>query len=129
MTFQSAKSLSFPVLEATVIRQRRFVVIGANGNVVEANDGEAAIGVALEATTNTESDAIPIAPLDGSIVEVEAGAAIDVTSAAVSVASDNDGRAITATLNDNILGVALDSATAAGQIIRVFGLKPGAVSA
>lgn len=129
MTFQAAKAITFPVLLATVIRQRRFVVIGAAGNAVEANDGEAAIGVSLEASTSAQSASIPVAPLDGSILEIESGAAIDVSAAAVNVASDAEGRAITAALADNILGVALDSATGAGEIIRVMGLKPGAVAA
>ena len=123
MTFQAAKAVSFPVLLATVIRQRRFVVIGADGHVVEANDGEDAIGVAAEATTASDSAPIPVYPLDGSIIEVESGAAIDVSSAAVNVSSNLDGQAITAATADGILGVALDSASGAGEIIRIFGLR------
>lgn len=127
MTFQSARALTYPVALASVIRQRRFVVIADNGQVEEANDGEDAVGVALEASTATDSQPIPVAALDGAILEIEAGAAIDVSSAAVNVASDADGRAITAATADAILGVALDSATAAGQIIRIQAQRLGRV--
>lgn len=128
MTFQNARALTFPVATATVIRQRRFVTIGANGQVVEANDGEDAIGVALEASTATESQPIPVAVLDGAIIEVEAGAVINVGSAAVNIACDLDGRAITAATGDAILGTAVESATAAGQMISIFGLRLGRVA-
>ena len=58
----------------------------------------------------------------GSVSKIVAGAAV---LAGASVAADATGRAVTAVLNDNIAGVALDAAGAAGDIISVFIFNPG----
>ena len=122
MGFNNIEPISFPVASATVIRANRFCVIGANGMLVEANDGQDAQFVSRLGSAAGNDDAIPAIPLNGCVVEVEAGAAIDVSANVIDVASDNDGRAITAAGADSRVGKALDSAAAAGDIIRIYGM-------
>ena len=120
MSFESVRSISLvPTTDA--IAQHRFVEMsGASIQQVgtSANDS---VGVALEASAAASFDAIAIALLDGAKVEVEAGAAI---TAGVRIMSDASGRAITATgATARVLGVALQAATAAGEVITVLGQK------
>lgn len=106
------------------ITQRRFVGIGANGAVAQiAARGAAAVGVALEASASGETYTIPVTILDGSIQEVEAGAAISVASART-ITVDATGRAVAAdTTGDSILGFALTAASAAGEIITFISAR------
>ena len=122
--FDNVTPITLGVASATVIRENRFVVIGANGLAEESNDGNDAIAVCPLGSANGNDNAIAVVPLNGAIVTVEAGAAID-ASTAKDIASDNDGRAIIAAAGDVVLGKALDSATAAGDPIRILALPGG----
>ena len=129
MPFENARSIS-RVPTSTAITQGRFVVLGASGQVAQATvAGSDAIGVAAEASATGDTQAIPVSLLDGSLQEVEAGAAIDVSSAAVNITTDTSGRAITAATGNAILGIAVSSASGAGEIISFIASKAARASA
>lgn len=131
MTFQSARAISLPVASATVIAQRRFVTIDANGQLVLATASGDAIGVTLEASANGDTDPLPVAVLDGAVLEIEAGAAITRGAKIAAVgAGTSAGRADDTAANALVthLGIALDAAANAGDIIR-FVARAGGVSA
>ena len=97
----------------------RFVVRAADGqyDMVSGAQGDAD-GVAAE-TVATVGGELPIVALKtGSIVKIEAGAAVTVLD---TIGSDTSGRAITAVsgVGNMQLGKALDAASGAGEIIRV----------
>lgn len=75
-------------------------------------DGISAEGVAAD------GDVFPMVVPNGSIVKVEAGAAVSVGA---TIGSDSSGRAITAvsTANNWTAGIALTAAAAAGEIIEI----------
>lgn len=129
MVYEAVRQLS--VIPGGDIAILRFVEPAALGKVTQVNSaGDTAFGVAMEAAdVSASTAAIPVAILDGSKIEVEAGAAIDVSSAAVPVASDASGRAIPATGSQRVLGYAFTSATAAGQVVTIVGAYgPGAAT-
>lgn len=115
----AAKSISLPVASASVIRQRRFVTIDSNGNAIEAaTAGIHCVGIALEASADGDTSAIPVAVLDGSVIEVEAGGTV---AAGALVATANDGQAVAAAgVTTRVLGMAL-SAGADGAVMRIVG--------
>ena len=115
---------TFPVLAATVIRKNRFVKMGTNGNVVECDTAnEDALGISLRETKADETSPITVQLLSGGSVEVEAGAAID-TSTAKNVATDNQGRAVVATgAGTAILGIAQSDIDNAGEILTMLAIK------
>lgn len=123
MTFNAVRSISLPVASATVIAQRRFVDIDSNGQAVLATASADAVGISLEASASGDTVAIPVALLDGAIVEVEAGAAVT-RGAPVAAAGTllDAGRADDTAAGAAVrhLGTALDAATAAGEVIRVI---------
>ena len=125
MSFQNARGITYTATAA--IPQGRFVVSGANGQVTLAGANAEAIGVSLEAAA-AAGDAISVAALDGAKVEVEAGAAIDVSSAAQDITSDASGRAVVAGTGERILGYALSSAGAAAEFITAT-VQKGAIAA
>ena len=112
---------SFDVASASVIRKLRFVKIGANGQAVECNTAnEDSIGVSQHESKATETSPITVDIRAGGVARVEAGAAVD-ASTVKNIATDNQGRAVVATgAGTKILGTALSSATAAGEIISVL---------
>lgn len=122
MVVEAARQISLTAAADVAIR--RFVEMdsGGGGKVSQVGTiGNIAVGVAMEAAdVSEEQDRIPVALLDGSKLEVEAGAAIDVSAAAVPVMSDASGRAIAATATNNILGHALTSADAAGEVVTII---------
>lgn len=101
----------------------RFVVRAADGQYDHVGTAQTEMdGVAAE-SQSVVGGAFPIAAMkSGSILKVEAGAAVSLHA---TVASDNVGRAITAvsTAGNWEAGKALDAASGAGQIIRVQILK------
>ena len=101
----------------------RFVVRAADGQYDHVGVAQAEMdGVATESQA-TVGGSLPIAAMKGgSIVKVEAGAAISINA---TVASDSSGRAITAVTGAGNweAGKALDAAGGAGEIIRVQVLK------
>lgn len=97
----------------------RFVKIGAADNTViqTAATTDNSIGVAAEAAVSGDAVAVKTA----GVVKVEAGAAV---TRGVQVMSDSSGRVVDATATNKVLGIALEAASAAGEIISV---KLGAV--
>lgn len=124
MSFENARSISLTPT-VTAIRQRRFVTMANAGAIAEVSAlGQDPLGVALESSALNSTQAIPVTLLDGSKQEVEAGAAIDVSSAVVPITTDAQGRAIAATLSTHrVVGYALSSATAAGDVITFIASK------
>lgn len=109
---------------AAPIQRYRFVEMDNAGTVKQAAAAASdAIGVAREDSAQDSDVVIPVTTLDGSIQDVEAGAAIDISSAVVPVSSDAEGRAITAASSTPILGYALSSASAAGEMIKFVSAK------
>lgn len=115
-TFQRLNPIT--VVAGSAITLYRFVAMASDGEYdhVAAAQGRAD-GVSCQAAI-AQGDAVSIQPLDGCIMKVEAGAA---TTRGAQVASDNQGRAIdhVSTAGNHILGVFLDAAGAAGEIVRV----------
>lgn len=75
MSFQNTRSISLPVDLNNVVTQYDFVTLDTDGNAAEVTDGSAqyVIGVALEGSTATDEAAIPVAILDGAVMEANAG--------------------------------------------------------
>lgn len=118
MPFENNRSITLIPVTAAV-RQGRFVSIVTDGEVDETAAGVDAAGVAAEASEAGSQVAIPVVVLDGGKTEVEGGAAV---AAGVRVMSDSQGRAITATgATARVLGWSLNSVSAAGEILTIFG--------
>ncbi len=108
------------------IRPSRFVkASGSEDNtLLECDAGELAVGVSTAAnlefdSDNHATDGIPVYLQAGDVVMVEAGAAV---VRGVQLSADADGRAVTFTNTAGkfIAGVALQSASAAGEIIQIW---------
>ena len=116
-TFQRLSTLS--VIAGAVVRLYRFVQLQADGKYDEVGVAQArADGVAAQAAL-ADGDVFAMEPLpSGAIMKLEAGAAV---TRGAQIASDNQGRAIAhvTTAGNYILGLALDAAAGAGEIIRV----------
>ena len=121
MPYENTRSITLSPVEASDIAQKRFVAIGANGEVdLSANAGNS-VGTTAEASPVGSNVDIPVILLDGSKQEVEAGAAI---AAGTRIMSNATGQAITATgATSRVLGVTLTTATAAGEIVTFVGQK------
>lgn len=120
-----------PATVAAAIAQYKFLEISsANAVVTAANAAtDDVVGISLEARSTAQVTAgdtrIPML-LPGCVAKVLAGAAIDITAGAVPVTSDSSGRAVAvAAATDRIHGYALQSATAADQVIEIL-FKQGA---
>lgn len=117
--FESNRSITMTPVTANLINQNRFVAIVTAGEVDESIAAGESIGVSLEESIVGASAVIPVSLLDGSKVEVEAGATV---VAGASIASDSVGRAVTATATDSILGYAITGA-AINEIITIVASK------
>jgi len=94
--------------------QYRFMKVDSNGKAALCGDGQWGIGV-LQNDPAAADRAASIAVAGAS--KVEAGGTV---TAGGAVASDANGRAVDAASGDYILGMALESATAAGQVVSVL---------
>lgn len=122
-TVQSHRCVTVPANAA--LTQFTFGVItnsSGTGRVATSGNGARADGVTMNAPA-AANDPTEFA-VDG-VVKVVAGAAV---VAGVEVMSDASGRAITATSTNQILGIALKSAAALGEVIPVL-LKSGGTKA
>lgn len=120
--FEAVRSVTLPVASASVIPARRAVTIDGNGQIVLAAANATPVGITLEASASGESAAIPVALLDGSKIEIEAGAAVALGAkvAVVGVGADA-GRVddVAAGAAVRYIGVALNAA-AAGQVVTIM---------
>lgn len=101
----------------------RFVQLQSDGKFDQVGTAQArADGVSAEAAAADE-DHFAMAVMKPCIMKVEAGAAVSVGDV---VASDTSGRAITAVASagNYKLGVALEEASAAGEVIRILLMSP-----
>lgn len=93
--------------------QFRFVAINSSGQAaLVTTAGGGALGVVQNDPAVGEAATIM---LDG-VSKVVAGAAV---AAGADIASDTEGRAVAASTNNRILGIALEEASSAGAIIAV----------
>ena len=113
---------------AAAILKGKFLKLGNAGIVAAtAAAGDDAVGVSLEDRSSAQVTAgdvlVPMA-LPGCKCKILAGAAIDISAAVIPVTSDSAGRAVAvAAATDRILGYALQSATAADQVIEILFVK------
>lgn len=115
-TYQGTKLVS--VEAGSAISIYRFIVAAADGQYDHVATAQTrADGVSAQAADAAGKTLAMVIP-NGAIAKVEAGAAV---SRGAQVASDNQGRAIAhvSGAGNYILGVALDAASAAGEVIRV----------
>ena len=123
---QSAESVSFDVASASVIRQYRFVHVTAANQVGEMTSVNGVpVGVSLDASASGDTDAIPVAILNGAIIKVEAGGTVP---AGAVVTSDTQGRAVnTQTNTSRGVGVAKTGGSS-GEIIEIVAGTPAFAS-
>ncbi len=127
MTVQSPRSITLDVAAATVLTRRRFVTVNASGNAASPAANGDAVGIVLEDSGNGDTAAVPVAVLDGAVLEVEASGAI---AAGAPVASDADGKAAAAAgTTTRVLGYAKTAASADGDIMEIVASKAGGFAA
>jgi len=127
MPFQAARIIS--LVPGGVIVQRRAVKLDAQGRAVAvAAITDNPVGIALESAAAANGPAITIALLDGAKVEIESGLAGTITPGdLVNILAD--GRATNAAVaTSRNLGIALTSATAAGQYLTIVAAPIGRVN-
>lgn len=100
--------------------QYRFVSIATDGQVDPTGLGLESEGV-LQDTPSAAGRAASVVSVQGDITKLEVGGPLPVSR---DVMSDTVGRGIIATSGGRVLAVALESATAAGQVIAAM-LKTG----
>jgi hypothetical protein len=115
------KCLTFEASADLSTYQYRFVKTDANGQIELCGDGEAADGI-LQNKPAAAGRAAQVA-LPGCISKVVSGAVVAKNAL---VASDANGRAVTAVSGDYILGKALEAAGAADVKIAILFQKGGA---
>ena len=98
-------SISRPASGDLSTNQFRIVQLDANGRVVVAVDGATAVDQAAEVAAN------------GSIVKLEAGAAVNENDAIIAVAGGRG--SATTTDDDNIVGYAITPAAASADLFEV----------
>jgi len=111
------------VQAGAAVRLYRFVQLQSDGKFDEVGAAQArADGVAAEAAA-ADGDTFAMAVMKPSRMKVEAGDAVTVGAV---VAADNQGRAIAAVaaVGNFKLGVALEAASAAGEVIEVLLMSP-----
>lgn len=106
----------FSLPATTAIGRYRFVSIDAAGKAIQATDATAVIGVA-------RNEVDPVAYPDGQVVDIADGIMMVEAAAEIAcgapIASDASGKAITATGEAIVVGLAFSDAAAAGTIIAV----------
>jgi len=132
MPYQSARSISLPCDAGQDLPQRRFCSYSATGLVLGPDQGAGVLGVSLEGYDDSEfaldnsSNVIPVAVLDGAVLEVEASAEAITVGAAIT--ADAAGQAKLANLTgDVIVGYALSATAAAGEILTFASVQSGGV--
>lgn len=121
-TTQAHRCVTLPANASLASAQFLFGVVtnsSGTGRVVSVSVSGARVDGVIMNNPSAAGDAVEFA-IDG-VVKVVAGAAV---TAGVEVMSDASGRAIAVTATNQIAGIALKSAGAAGEIIPVL-LKSG----
>lgn len=101
--------MRFSLTAGGAVKRHRFVSVDANSNGVTATASTPVVGVSMNEVILNQ-----VLEVSDGIVIVEAGAAV---AAGSSIASNADGKAITAT--GDAVGVAITSASAAGELITI----------
>ena len=86
--------------------------VAADGDIELAGAGEAALGAITEAAAENK----PVTVQFGGIAKVIAGASFN---AGVMLAADSDGKAVTATTGNEVVGIALEVSGGANEIVAV----------
>lgn len=107
-------AISLPAGDDLTAKQYRFGKLNSSGAIVPCGvAGESAIGVIY--TPGKADEAVMVAV--SGLLRVVAGGSVAI---AASVATDNQGRAVTASGDALVLGKALTAASGAGQVITVL---------
>ena len=107
--------LRFSLPAGGAVSRHRFVSVNANGNGVQATASTEVIGASMNMVTDAENTAGGhIVEVADGIVMVEAAAAV---TSGVAIYSDANGKA--ATTGTNKVGVAITSASGAGELVAV----------
>jgi hypothetical protein len=116
--------LSFKASGDLSALQNHFVKPDTDGKMEICGDGENAIGVQVNAP-EAEDEQCDVMCEQGSLVEVVAGG---VVTAGDKVASTAAGRAATATTADEVLGIAMSTSAADGDLITLLFSKEGIIA-
>lgn len=111
------------LVSAEALTRGRYISIDSAGLAAEAGAAVAADGIA--GSTVLIGRDVDVELLDGSITDVEAGAAV---SRGDEIATNATGQGVTAVATNPVNGVALEAAGAAGEIIRVMSSRVGTVA-
>lgn len=108
-------NLRFSLPAGGAVARHRFVSVDANGNGIQATAATQVIGASMNLVTAEEhTNGGHIVEVADGIVMVEAAGAI---TSGVAIYSNADGKA--ATEGTNVVGIAITSATADGQLVAV----------
>ncbi len=110
---QDVKSISLEANGDQSANQNRFMLLGASGIALNTVAGGPCIGVLLDKPLASNIGAVGYS----GVVKVVAGAAV---TRGLNVQSDTTGRAIVAAAADVPLGIALETASGANEIIAVL---------
>ena len=129
MPYQAARSISLPCDAGQDLPQRRFCGHSATGLVLGPDQGASTAGVSLETYDDSEfaldgaSNVIPVALLDGAVLEVEASAEAITVGAAITADAAGQAKLANAA-GDVVLGYALNATAAAGEIVTFQSQSP-----
>lgn len=121
---QNLNTRSYEAGQDLSAHQFRFVTQAADGQVDPTGAGAQATGVLQDDNGDAAGKVVAVAV--GGRSKVEAGGAVAVGD---NVASDANGKAVTATTGDVILGVARSASSADGEIVSVELTTPHAGTA
>lgn len=102
-------------------KQFHAVKVNSSGQVVAAGDGEAGIGFVQNKPTSGQAATVRVA----GVTKAAAGGTV---TAGQKIAANADGKAVTATASENVIGTALTGGTS-GTIISVLVEQSGLVPA
>lgn len=123
MTYEAVRTISVTP-QSALLPARRAVTINSSGEAILATANATPVGITLEESPANEQNAIPIALLDGAIVEIESGSTTIAVgdNIAIAGASADAGRANDTAAGTTVryIGVALSAASAAGQVVSVL---------
>jgi len=107
--------ITLPAAADLTGHNNKFCTFSASGVALNTSAGGACAGVI--SPNDADAAGKPTGVMVGGVAKVAAGAAV---AAGASVQSDATGRAITAAAADYVQGIALEAATAAGDLIAVL---------
>ncbi len=122
MAFEGPRPFLFTHTVGAAVGKFRFLTLDANGNAVHATShADYPLGVSQDSGGTEAGKPVSVAGFP-CITKVTAGGAV---SAGANLAPGADGKAVAATTGQRVWAVALEAATADGQVITVLAQYPG----